>query len=434
MHISELKEKIYFSKTKEYFLEVEKSFYDGNYRSATVMLYSVIIADILYKLEELRDIYQDKIANDILEKINKERTENKSNPEWEMNLLKEVKERTEIIEDITFVNLEYLKKLRNFSAHPAFDKNNELIAPTRETIAGLIEEMLNQILIRPPMYASKIIDLILNDISEKMWIFLDDKEKFDTYISNKYLNRMGLKMKMQIFKCFWKFVFRLDNEECNSNRNINYMFLEIMLEKNKLSCIETIRNNKQNYNQISSNTDINQYLIQLMYDFPEIYEMLESETKATLDLAYREKPYLNIIAYYKYTNVNEFLNNLKSSQLSRFKYIKMLEIYIDKQKKNKELYDKYIEILKDSGSFNESDRLFEYIILNNLGNFSKEQVINLIEAINENDQLYNRNKAYSDNNKIIEKCANLLGTSFNYQQYENFKFSQELLDRTLLPF
>lgn len=66
--------------------------------------------------------------------------------------------------------------------------------------------------------------------------------------------------------------------------------------------------------------------------------------------------------------------------------------------------------------------------------FSREQVISLIKAINENDQLYNRNRAYRDNNKIIEKCANVLGACFNYKEYENFKFSEEILNQVLLPF
>ena len=245
--INELKERIYFSKTKEYFVEVEKSFYDSNYRSATVMLYSVIIADILYKLEELRDVYQDGIAKDILKNIEKERAEDKSNSEWEMCLLKEVKEKTEIIEDMTFVNLEYLKKLRNFSAHPAFDKNNELIAPTRETIAGLIEEMLNKILIRPPIFASKIVDLISNDIAEKKWLFLENEEGFNSYVNNKYLNRTEKNMKMQIFKAFWKFVFKLDNDDCNTNRDINFKLIKNIISGNKLACIEVIKQEYQYY-------------------------------------------------------------------------------------------------------------------------------------------------------------------------------------------
>ena len=41
---------IYFSKTREYFKEVLSSYANGNYRSAIVMLYSIAICDILYKL------------------------------------------------------------------------------------------------------------------------------------------------------------------------------------------------------------------------------------------------------------------------------------------------------------------------------------------------------------------------------------------------
>ena len=432
--ISSLKGKIYFPKTKEYFIEVEKSFYDGNYRSATVMLYSVIIADILYKLEELRDIYQDKVAEDILKKINNLRNSCKSNSEWEIQLIKEVKGRMELIEDNTYVNLEYLKKLRNFSAHPAFDRNNELIAPTREIIYGLIDEMLKGLLIRPSMYASQIIDLITNDISQIKWIFLEDEEKFDSYLNNKYLNKMGKVMKMQVFKAFWKFVFKLDNEECNTNRDINFQLLKIIMKNNKLACIENIRYNSQYYNQINNDININQYLIEFMYSFPDIYEMLETTTKTTLDLVYREKAYLNIISYYKYSNIKNFLETIKGYQLTEIKYIALLEKYIFEQKKDDVLYDKYIEIVKESGSFNQSDYLFSYTILNNIEKFSKDQIISLISAINENSQLYNRNRAYSDNNIIVKKCANKLGIDFNYKKYENFKFSEEVLNKVLLPF
>ena len=217
-------------------------------------------------------------------------------------------------------------------------------------------------------------------------------------------------------------------------RDINFKVIKTILKSNKLSCIEEIRRENQYYNQISNNIDINKYLVELMYDFPEIYELLESSTKTTLELTFREKAYLNTIAYYRYTTIDEFLSSIQSNQLTKFKYIRMLENYINEQKKNSLLYDKYIELLKDSHSFNESDQLFTYTIENNVEKFSREQVITLIKTINENDQLYNRNRAYRDNNIIIEKCANVLGYDFNYEQYENFKFSQDLLDSVSLPF
>ena len=52
-------EDIYFAKTGEYFNEVLSNYANGNYRSAVVMLYSVAICDLLFKLQELADMYND---------------------------------------------------------------------------------------------------------------------------------------------------------------------------------------------------------------------------------------------------------------------------------------------------------------------------------------------------------------------------------------
>ena len=59
-------EDIYFEKTREYFKEVISSYAIGNYRSANVMLYSIAICDILFKLQELVDMYNDSVAAEIL--------------------------------------------------------------------------------------------------------------------------------------------------------------------------------------------------------------------------------------------------------------------------------------------------------------------------------------------------------------------------------
>lgn len=62
---------IYFQKTREYFDELLSSYANGNYRSAVVMLYSVAICDLLFKLQELADMYNDTVAVNILQDINK---------------------------------------------------------------------------------------------------------------------------------------------------------------------------------------------------------------------------------------------------------------------------------------------------------------------------------------------------------------------------
>ena len=75
----------YFQKTREYFDEVLSSYANGNYRSEVVMLYSVAICDLLFKLQELADMYNDTVAVNILQDINKIRNagDNKSKSRWE---------------------------------------------------------------------------------------------------------------------------------------------------------------------------------------------------------------------------------------------------------------------------------------------------------------------------------------------------------------
>ncbi len=62
-------DKISEPRTREYFQEVLNSYTSSNYRSAVVMLWTVVICDLIYKLQDLRDIYNDTIAQSILDHI-----------------------------------------------------------------------------------------------------------------------------------------------------------------------------------------------------------------------------------------------------------------------------------------------------------------------------------------------------------------------------
>ena len=88
-------ENIYFKQIKDYFREIISSYDNGNYRSAMVMLYSTIVCDLLLKLKELSDVYNDKKAEKILKEINEERKK-KGNSAWEWELIETIRERTEL--------------------------------------------------------------------------------------------------------------------------------------------------------------------------------------------------------------------------------------------------------------------------------------------------------------------------------------------------
>ncbi|MCU1289244.1 MAG: uncharacterized protein JWN60_1473, partial [Acidobacteria bacterium] len=111
-------ERIDNSQTKQYFQEVLSSYQTGNYRSAVVMLWSVIICDLIYKLQYLRDVDNDSVAKDILTETETKQKANPNSPDWEIHLLKSVKDKTELLDTSDFTNLNSIQQIRHLSAHP----------------------------------------------------------------------------------------------------------------------------------------------------------------------------------------------------------------------------------------------------------------------------------------------------------------------------
>lgn len=78
---------IFDTRTKEYFSEVLSCYSAGNHRSAVVMLWSVVVCDLLFKLQHLVDLYGDGKAKKILAEIGQMQRDNERSPMWETRLV-----------------------------------------------------------------------------------------------------------------------------------------------------------------------------------------------------------------------------------------------------------------------------------------------------------------------------------------------------------
>lgn len=432
-NITELKEQIYFQKTREYFEEIEKSFYSESYRSAVVMLYSVVIADLLYKLEELKDYYSDTVAENIINEVNSIRKANPKSSEWENKLIERISKETSIIEPYILVNIEHLKEIRNFSAHPSLDQNNELIKPSREKTMGLIKDMLIGIFIRPPLFIKKITTNILEDISNKKEDFLLDNNKFKKYIRKKYFDKIPDNMIVNVFKDFWKLTFKKENEDCNQNRDINLGFLLITMQDYKLKILENIRKDKQKYNNISDNSNIVIYLVEFIYYYPEVYTQLSDENKIIIDVATNNQKDYKLLIYYAYKNLEEQLKELSVENFNNLHNKELFEKKVEEDGEMSLIIDKYMKFFADSYSYNEADDRFNRFIRPYISKMDLMQVKKLIEIINTNNQIYGRGRAESDNNDIIKR-ANIDWQNINLDDYEKFEYDYRLLIKDELPF
>ena len=58
---------------------------------------------------------------------------------------------------------------------------------------------------------------------------------------------------------------------------------------------------------------------------------------------------------------------------------------------------------------------------------SRDQIIRIIEASNQNNQIYNRRYSYSANTTIVKNSIDTLGKDFDFSKYSRFKFDEAVL-------
>lgn len=150
VYIDQLVDRIQQARTRDYFSEVIGSYYNGNFRSAIVMLYSVVICDLVYKLVDLRDIYGNDKASKLLEKIEKEQHDNPSSSQWEKTMVDRMYNSHLILMDNpTYAHIAALRDDRNLCAHPALSGSLNLYMPKEANVKSHIVNMLEEVLTKP---------------------------------------------------------------------------------------------------------------------------------------------------------------------------------------------------------------------------------------------------------------------------------------------
>ncbi|MBQ2438868.1 MAG: hypothetical protein II267_03155 [Paludibacteraceae bacterium] len=233
LSIEELRQKIVHPKTRIAMDEVLSCFYSNNLRSAVVMLYSTVVSDLYYKLLDLKDLYEDKGATQIIEEINEEKTTHPKSSAWESIMPQKCFEKHKIIRPEDLVHYESLQKERNLCAHPVIDDKDDLYRPNFAYVQGLIINMLQGLLCKPSFISKDLFNIFIIDI-EYASNSLVDEDKVVKYIEAKYLKKIdNPQEEYLLFKHLWKIVFLLENEKCNKNRTVNYKVLLKMMERHQ---------------------------------------------------------------------------------------------------------------------------------------------------------------------------------------------------------
>lgn len=424
--LENLSEKIHSPKTKDYFQEVLSSYHNGNSRSAVVMLWSVAVCDIVYKLQYLVDLYQDKQAKSILDGIKKSSKDNPKSPSWEFELIKDTHEHTKLLDHSEYANLVYLQQQRHLSAHPILDSDRQLHTPNKETVRALIRNTLEDLLIKPPFYTKEIIDELLENIAEAA-PRLNTKQDLENYLESEYLSKLKSEVQLSIYRSLWKFVFKLEDENCIKNRYINFRTLKVIGKRNAGSILNQIKGEKDYYSKVSSTPLTLDYLVIYFSKNPQFYDLLNEDAKLKIQHNVKTTQESKICGWFVKENLEghyeDILSLIEKDINFYFKkgQLKLLFEIADTE----ECKHLFCLILSSyygaSASFNSADYRFQQAISPYLELFDKEAIVFLIERIEKNYQVYARGKAREDHKEIKKKLFQLHGQEFDLNPYLHFK-------------
>lgn len=386
--IENLADSIQNPKTKLYFNEVYQTYINKNYRSSTVMLYSVLICDLVFKLRDLRDIYSDSKADKILKEIEEMQTANPTSPEWESKLIEFIRTRTNLLESSDIIAIESLQKFRHLSAHPVLSNSDLLYSPNKETVQSLIRNILEGILSSPPFFSNKIFDTMLNDLVEVKDSVYED-EALEKYVVSRYVSRLKRNDFHKIFRSLWKLVFVATDEKSTLHANLVYRVLGILTSQQKALCVELIKTESDFYSNITKDFKISA-LIHYLSKFPEIYVLLKPSLKLLIESQSKDEGELQFVSWFLSGSIKEHFESLEPSSISDLRsdtFNFMESISINNGDVN--IYrDFLIKYFNESNSFDQSANRLRTMADCLKGKLNLKQAKRLLRFANSNPQIY----------------------------------------------
>lgn len=427
--LEKISERIHFGKTRDYFSEVLSSYQNENYRSSVVMLWSVAVCDIIYKLEHLVDLYDDSQAKEILKKVTKVQKQDDKSSAWEITLIDEVYKTTKLIDGAEHENLRYLQKQRHLSAHPVLNQKRELHTPNKETVRSLLRNTLEGLLIKPPFYTQKILNELLSDISENSEA-LNSRKKVKQYIESRYFSRLTPDVELQLFRSLWKIVFKLEDEKCEKNRLINFQTLEVLASRNKKNIEPAIKKEMDYYNNIASGGTALSYFVYFLSNNSSIYEILNEDIKLKVRHCIDTDAIGKIVGWFikdslehHYRDLLEWIEGDKRPDIDQHKWRFIYEIS-DSEEWQESVSKLVGAYYSQSRNFDQADSRFRHSLKPNLHLFSLAALEFTIEKSEANRQTYARGAAGQDHKKVKDRIL-LLDPNFDFKAFPRFSASVE---------
>ncbi len=386
------KQAITIEKTANYFDEAVRCYEAGCYRATMGVLYCVCMCDIIYKLEEARDVYNFQNAEHILEEMIKHQQNNKEN--WERSLLESVKKETNLLDDASYKTISEIRNWRHLSVHPAMDEDNNLVKVSPEEAYAKLQAAYSGLLTKPVYHikSKDIVKLITEDLLLRR-IELKEDTDLIAYVNKAYhIDTIQDSIFLKVLRAFWKLIFRTQNADTEKGREINKRFLSYLCTQRKEIVITYLLDTPKYF-------DINRELWETANAFlcyhKNIYNVLPGQTKLMLQNMIRTSNCtIDILGgWYINNSLEEHLQDMSTALSVKVLRSSGSEIKVFRNKYHEldlGCLDKFlIEKVKEVGSFSEAGDYYNYCLKPYIKEWSKDLCDLFYAYASKNDQVYN---------------------------------------------
>ncbi len=419
--IENLLDRIQDARSREYMDEVLSSYYSGNYRSAVVMLYSVVMCDLIYKLQHLKEVYSDNVASDILDEVERLQTASPSSPVWENKIREELLAKSRLITPIEAAHIEALQKDRHLCAHPVLKNNAELHRPARTTVHAHIINALSEILTRPALLEKELLTTILADLSKQRRHMRRPVEA-ERYILAQYLTKINNpEIEVRLFGKLWKFVFKLNDAEYSKSRGINLHLLNLLYTRNEAEANALIVAEREKLSrQIdTSNFEILYHFVKFANLHPKVYHSLGDAFKISFNATMNSLPLMKQICFFLHDDMKACYNALLKEVTPDSEVAYIIHFLSQRIGRSEALYIP-IQLFARSDSFDEAGNNYNSFIRPYLGDFDTNHFTKILDAIRDNGQI---RYSFAVKNQLhnLVKAIKKTNEAFDFSQYDFIK-------------
>lgn len=367
------------SQTKEHFKEALNCCKGGAYRATITQLWTTLIYDYVYKLEELVG-NNDDTAKEEYEKLKKiiEKNDIHGSLTFEQQVLKNAYNKYMFINATEYEMLERLHTDRNLCAHPSLGEELLPYNFSADVARVHIENLFNMMLTRPPIRGKVMIDRIIKLIESES-IFPKNFEKAKCLFQNELFKDVKDTVKRNVFILILK---RLLLEESNPTFIGHFKVAFECIKSLETYMVENILSEK---------------LDGLIMNVPESrYSIM----MATLSLLNNIDQYINQATIVKLETFLDSTDDIlyligayRISVLST-KVLDKIKLYDDQVFRNFISCNKDVQIADiavtrfcSASSFLDAEQKFEYLVIPLITYLKEEHFNNILMANNTNKQI-----------------------------------------------